>query len=214
MKKRIFIVDDHALLRRGYAFLIERTPDLEIAGEASSAEEALEKLSSMQVDALVTDISLEGMNGIELVKRLRSEYPDLPALVVSIHDEAVYADRAFRAGARGYVTKGQNESVILEALYDILAGGNFGRDTRVKNEQTPAAKRPGGEADVVALLTDRELEVFELYGRGLTTRQVGERLRISPKTVETHRGRIKEKLLTSTTAEMVQRAVLWVAQAT
>lgn len=210
MKHRIFIVDDHPLMRRGHAYLINREPDMEVCGEAGSVLDALAGIERTHPDLVVTDISLDGTSGLELIKRLKVEHAGLPVLVVSMHDESLYGERALSAGARGYIMKSQADTDVVDAIRKILRGGFYlseAMSTKILLQYTgfhdDEAHSP------IERLSDRELEVFELIGRGLSTRQVAEALHISPKTVESHRGRIKEKLAIETSTELLQRAVQW-----
>ncbi|MFW5955414.1 MAG: response regulator transcription factor [Rhodothermales bacterium] len=211
MKKDIYIVDDHPLMRRGYAYLLNGEDDLQIVGEAGSAEEAFPEIRALKPDLVITDVSLEGMNGIELTKRLQTERPDLPVLIVSMHDETLYAERALRAGARGFIMKREVDDVIVSAIRRVLSGGLFLSET-MSTRMLLRFSRRGLRPEVATIdsLSDRELEVFEMFGRGYSTREVAGALHISPKTVESHRGRIKEKLAIQSTAELVKRSVLWV----
>lgn len=210
MKRTVFVVDDHPVIRWGYISLINQEPDLEVCGEADTAFEALDKIPEASPDLAIVDISLAGMNGIELTKQLRVLHPDLPVLIVSMHDEVLYGDRALRAGARGYIMKREVRTKIVEAIRRLLSGGTYLSDqmsTRLLNQYQ------GGRFDErspIERLSDRELEVFELYGRGYSTREIAEALFISRKTVESHRNRIKDKLGLESTSQFLQRAVQWV----
>ena len=210
MKRTIFVVDDHPVVRWGYISLINLEPDLEVCGEADTAFEALDKIPEACPDLAIVDISLEGMNGIELTKQLQVLHPDLPVLIVSMHDEVLYGDRALRAGARGYIMKREVRTKIVEAIRRLLSGGTFLSDqmsTRLLHQYQ------GGRFDErspIERLSDRELEVFDLYGRGYSTREIAEALFISRKTVESHRNRIKDKLGIESTSQILQRAVQWV----
>jgi len=210
VKRTIFVVDDHPVVRWGYISLINLEPDLEVCGEADTAFEALDKIPETNPDLAIVDISLEGMNGIELTKQLQVLHPDLPVLIVSMHDEVLYGDRALRAGARGYIMKREVRTKIVEAIRRLLNGGTYLSDqmsARLLNQYQ------GGRFDErspLERLSDRELEVFELYGRGYSTREIAEALFISRKTVESHRNRIKDKLGIESTAQILQRAVQWV----
>jgi DNA-binding NarL/FixJ family response regulator len=207
--RRVFVVDDHALTRSGYRFLLAEEADLALCGEAASADEALARIPEVAPDVVVSDVALgAGPNGIELVKHLHAVLPELPVLIVSMHAEALYAERALRAGARGYVMKTEVEGAIVEAIRHVMSGSLY--VSPLVRDLLLGRGQPGlGGGSPAARLTDRELEVFALFGRGLTTKEVAEALHLSPKTVETHRGRIKEKLGAETTAEFVHRAVLW-----
>ncbi len=212
MPKHIFIVDDHPIMRKGYQALLNREPDLQVCGEAGTAEEALDRIPRVtpQPDLVVVDLSMEGMSGIELIKRLQSFRPDLPVLVVSMHDEMLYAERAVRAGARGYIMKKEVDTTVIQAIRKILGGG-FYLSERMNNHLMLQYQGGGMQhrKSPIERLSDRELEVFELLGRGFSTQEIAEALHISPKTVETHRGRIKSKLAVHSSTELLQRAVQW-----
>ena len=207
---RIFLVEDHPVMREGYASLIASEPDMEICGEASTAEEAFAVVPGLRPDVLVADLSLPGVNGIELIKRLNALGACGAVLVVSAHDESLYAERALAAGARGYLMKHESAGNVVEAIRRVLAGHLY-LSERLRERlilsrisQTPAAGSP------VDPLTDREIEVFEHFGHGRTTQEIAERLGLSPKTVESHRANIKKKMGIEHAPEFVQRAVLWV----
>lgn len=210
MKRTIFVVDDHPVVRWGYISLINLEPDLEVCGEADTAFEALEKIPEISPDLAIVDISLEGMNGIELTKQLQVLHPDLPVLIVSMHDEILYGDRALRAGARGYIMKREVRTKIVEAIRRLLSGGSYLSDQMSTRLLDQYQSGRFDERSPIERLSDRELEVFELYGRGYSTREIAEALFISRKTVESHRNRIKDKLGIESTAQILQRAVQWV----
>lgn len=211
MPQRIFVVDDHPVMRRGYAYLINAEMDLEICGEADSARDALDKFPDAEPDLMIVDLTLKGMGGLELIKRLQTQHPDLPVLVISMHDESLYADRALRAGARGYIMKSEVESVVVKAIRHILEGGVYVSDalsTKILLRYTGAT--PGEGNSPLDQLSDRELEVFEYMGRGFTTREIADKLALSPKTIDSYRTRVKEKLAIDSNAELMRRAVMWV----
>lgn len=210
MTKSVFIIDDHPLLREGLAFVLARSPGLSVLGEADSAEEALPLIERDRPDIVIVDVTLDGMNGIEFVKHLQATTPDLPVLVMSMHEEGLYAERALRAGARGYLMKRRAKAEVVTAIRRILDGGFYfsAEITSRLFGRVRTSKRAA--ASPLESLTDRELEVFEAYGRGSTTGQVAQALNLSPKTVGTHRDRIRKKLGVGSGAEMVQHAVLWV----
>ena len=215
MKSQIFILEDHPIMRRGYRTLIDGEMDMAVCGEAETAAEALAKISQAAPDLVVADISLEGMNGIEFIKRLQTEQPGLEVLVVSMHEESLYAERALQAGAAGYLMKKEAESRVIPAIRQVLGGRYFVSD-RVQDKVMlqfagrMSPKEAAGQQPFLGQLSDRELEVFELHGRGLSTREMAEALNISPKTIATHRGRIKTKLGIESTPELVRQAVLWI----
>ncbi len=215
MKSQIFILEDHPVMRRGYRTLIDGEMDMQVCGEAETAAEALEKIRRSAPDLVIADISLEGMNGIEFIKHLQAEQPGLGLLVVSMHEESLYAERALQAGASGYLMKKEAESRVIPAIRQVLAGHYFVSD-RVQDKVMQQFSRGISPAEAarqqpsLGQLSDRELEVFELHGRGLSTREMAAALSVSPKTVATHRGRIKAKLAIKSTPELVRRAVLWI----
>ncbi|MDX1547061.1 MAG: response regulator transcription factor [Rhodothermales bacterium] len=209
--KKILIVDDHPLMRKGLAMTLDAEPDIHVVAQVADAEEVLSKLDELGPDLAIVDISLPGMSGLELIKHLQALRPDLRTLIVSRHDEALYAERALRAGARGYVMKLEAGEKIVQAVRRVLAGGIYVSDEI--NERLLlglAAGRQELAQSPLEVLSDRELEVFELTGRGLGTRDIAERLHLSVKTVESYRARIKEKLNLKTAAELMQHAVQWV----
>lgn len=212
MARRIFIVDDHPIMRRGYASLIGREPDLEICGEAGSAVEALSTIGNCSPDLAIIDISLGGMNGLELIKQLQAQRPQLLILVVSMHDESLYAERVLAAGAKGYIMKSVVDRTVIDAIRRILTGGYFVSEKMSSRflSQLGGRRAAASPRMLVANLSDRELEVFELLGHGRTTAEIASALMISPKTVETHRARIKEKLGVATGRELLLYAVRWV----
>jgi DNA-binding NarL/FixJ family response regulator len=213
-KFRIMVVDDHPVMRKGYRFLLETEPDLRVCCEAGAALEAMQKVRDTEPDLVVVDISLGGMNGIALIKNLLAERPELLTLVVSTHDETMYGERALLAGARGYVMKSEVDETIVEAIRRILRGGFYLSEemsTKILTQyQKMGGSAPREDATGVEQLSDRELEVFELIGQGMSTQEIADALLISPKTVESHRGRIKQKLSVDTTTALLQRATLWV----
>ena len=215
MKYKIFILEDHPIMRRGYRTLINGEMDIEVCGEAETAAEALEKIPHVDPDLVIADISLEGTNGIEFVKRLHTEKPGLEVLIVSMHEESLYAERALQAGAVGYVMKKEADNSVLTAIRRVQSGRYYVSE-RMQDKimllfagQT-SPKEMAETTNSITQLSDRELEVFELHGRGLTTLEMAETMDISPKTIATYRGRIKTKLAIETMPELVRRAVLWI----
>ena len=212
MSHRIFLVEDHPITREGIHALIRATPDLEVVGEAASGPDAIAAIGEARPDLALVDISIEGSDGIELTKQLRSLYPDLKILAVSAYAEKIYAERAVRAGARGYVAKQEASDTLLEAIRNVLDGRlHLSESVRDRVVGSYLSAGPQNES-TVSDLTDRELEVFRLFGQGLTTAEVADAMMLSPKTVETHRVHIKQKLGLKTTNEFVQRATLWTAR--
>jgi DNA-binding NarL/FixJ family response regulator len=209
-KTRILLVDDHPMMRDGLAQLIAAETDLEICGEAGDAHEALEKVVALKPALVLTDVSLPRKNGLELTKDILAMEPDTLVLVISMHDESLYAERVLRAGARGYIMKQEGGKKIMEAIRRVL-GGQVSVSENVASRLLEAlsGRRPGGGGSLVDQLTDRELEVFQHLGRGLDTRQIADALHVSPKTVEAHRVNIKTKLKIASHAELIRQAVRW-----
>jgi DNA-binding NarL/FixJ family response regulator len=209
--KKILVVDDHPLMRKGLSLSIDSETDLSVVAQVANAEEAIEALERHDPDMAVVDISLPGMSGLELIKHLLALKPSLKILVVSRHDESLYAERAIRAGARGYVMKLEAGGVIVKAVRRVLNGGIYVSEEI--NERLLLGIASGHETltkSPLEVLSDRELEVFELTGRGHGTREIAERLHLSVKTVESYRARIKNKLNLNSAAELMQHAVQWV----
>src|SRR5580704_5681158 len=207
-KKTVFVVDDHPLLRQGLALMINREPDLTVCGEAEEALAAMRAIAVKRPDILIADISLNGPDGLDLLKNLRTLYPDLPVLILSMHDESIYAERALRARANGYIMKQEATEKVLVAVRRIL-GGDIYLSDRMANKLLHQYLT-GSIADIktqLSALSDRELEVFRLIGEGRSTRQIAEKLHLSIKTVETYQAHIKEKLSLQSGRELVQHAI-------
>jgi len=209
-KNKIFVVDDHPIVRQGLALLINREPDLTVCGEAEDAQTAMQSIAIAKPDVMVVDISLNGPDGLDLLKEVRTRYPDLPVLILSMHDESIYAERALRAGAQGYIMKQEATEKVLVALRRILTREIYVSE-RIANRmlQHYIGNRGSGRPASIADLTDRELEVFRLIGEGHSTRQIAEELHISVKTVESYQAHIKEKLSLRSARELVQHAIQW-----
>jgi len=209
---RVLLVEDHPVMRQGLALLLERETDMLVCGEADDVASALRAALELRPDVVVVDITLKNSNGLDLIKELRRRAPLLPVLVFSIHDEAVYAERALQAGARGYVMKHEATEKLLDAIRCLSRGESYFSE-HVQERVLRQAGRGGRQnRDSVQALSDRELQIFELVGRGLGTRVIAERLEISVKTVESHLARIKEKLDLKNHTELLQRATLWVSE--
>jgi len=207
-KKTVFIVDDHPLLRQGLALLVNRERDLTVCGEAEEAQTAMKEIAAKKPDILIADISLNGPDGLDLLKNLRTLYPNLPVLILSMHDESIYAERALRARANGYIMKQEATEKVLVAVRRIL-GGDIYLSDRMANKllhQYISGASPDMNSRLSAL-SDRELEVFRLIGEGRSTRQIAEKLHLSIKTVETYQAHIKDKLSLHSGRELVQHAI-------
>jgi DNA-binding NarL/FixJ family response regulator len=209
-KKRILVVDDHPIVRQGLSLMVNREPDLVVCGEAEDATAAMLVLASAKPDVLIVDISLNGPDGLDLLKNVRITHPTLPVLVLSMHDESIYAERALRAGANGYIMKQEATERVLIALRRILGGEIYVSD-RVANKMLTHYITGAGTLrnSSIADLSDRELEVFRLIGEGHGTRQIAEELHISIKTVESYQAHIKEKLSLRSARELMQHAIQW-----
>ena len=211
-KKEILIVEDHPVLRLGLISLIESEPDLAVCGEASTSKAALKAIRQSNPDLAIVDLGLEGGDdGLDLVKKLRKLHPDIPVLVLTMQDEAVYAERSLRAGAKGFLTKQQLDATVLTAIRDLLAGGTYMSD---ELKERLASKFVAGQTletdSPLSVLSDRELQVFRLIGEGKSTRRIAKALHLSIKTIESHREHIKNKLAIETAPELAQRATQWV----
>jgi DNA-binding NarL/FixJ family response regulator len=213
-KNRILIVDDHPLFRHGIADLINAEPDLEVCGEADNAPSALDGIRQLAPDLVTVDISLRGANGIELLKSIKAGHPTLPLLVLSMHDEALYALRSLRAGARGYIMKQEALDRVMSAIRLVLGGELYvspSMSGRMIEEFVHGGTGASGSA-IADKLTDRELEVLQFIGQGHGIQQIARELSLSAKTVETHRAHIKEKLNFQSARELARFAVQWVDQ--
>jgi DNA-binding NarL/FixJ family response regulator len=211
-KRRVFLVDDHPVTRAGLARLINYEPDLEICGEAGTAAKAMPEIAASKPDLVVIDISLAtGASGLDLIKDLATRHAQLRMLALSTHDEALYAERALRAGARGYVMKHEPTDFVMQAIRRVLAG-EICLSKAMNDRLLRKVFQPNGapNASDVEQLSDRELEVFRRLGQGRGTRQIAGELNVSVSTVETYRTHIKEKLLLRSAPELVRRAVEWV----
>ena len=210
VKRRILVVDDHPIIRQGLALMVNREADLVVCGEAEDATGAMLVMASSRPDVLIVDISLNGPDGLDLLKSIRTTRPTLPVLILSMHDESIYAERALRAGANGYIMKQEATEKVLVALRRILSGEIYVSE-KIANSMLQHYVRGANpsEASSVSELTDRELEVFRLIGEGHGTRQIAEALHLSIKTVESYQAHIKEKLSLRSARELVQHAVEW-----
>ena len=209
-KKRILVVDDHPIVRQGLALLINREPDMLVCGEAEESMGALHVLTSAHPDVLIVDISLNGPDGLDLLKTIRTTHPSLPVLILSMHDELIYAERALRAGANGYIMKQEATEKVLVAVRRILSGEIYVSD-RIANKMLKHYITGAGTLrdSSIADLSDRELEVFRLIGEGHGTRQIAEELHLSIKTVESYQAHIKEILSLRSARELMQHAIQW-----
>jgi len=207
-RTRVFVVDDHPLVREGLVSMINREPHLEVCGEADGCEAALAMIAERMPDLVITDLSLRDGSGLNLIKELKARHAAVQVLVVSMHEEAYYAERAFRAGARGYLTKRESASQLAEAIGRVLKGTVYASHDLLEKIAERLVNPEVGEArPPVDRLSDRELEVFHCFGRGLETKQIAKDLHVSIKTVEAYVARIKEKLQLNNFNEFIREAV-------
>ena len=207
----VLIVDDHPIVRQGLAQLIDQEDDLHVCGQAEDAHEAMRAIRELSPDMVVVDISLKDTSGIELIKDIKVRCPDLPVLTLSMHDEGVYAERAMRAGARGYIMKQEATERVVTAIRRVLSGEVYvseGMAAKMVSKLVAGPAQTGGSP--VDRLSDRELEVFRLIGTGYGTREMAEKLHLSIKTIETYRAHIKDKLDLIDANELLRTAITWV----
>jgi DNA-binding NarL/FixJ family response regulator len=210
-KKKVLIVDDHPIMRKGLASTLESEPGIEVTFQLEKAEDVLEVLADHKLDLLIIDVSLPGMNGIELVKNVIFQNPNQKILVISRHEESLYAERALRAGAKGYIMKFESSDTLLKAVRKVLNGGIYVSDELNEKLLINAMQgKKDGTGSSVDILSDRELEVYELIGRGKSSSEIADQLHLASKTVETYRSRIKEKMDFKNSTEMIFHAVKWV----
>jgi DNA-binding NarL/FixJ family response regulator len=213
MAVRILIVDDHPLVRQGLIGLISTQRDFEVCGEASGVAQARQLAAATSPDVAIIDLTLEDGSGIELIKEFRERYEDLKSLVISMHDESLFAERALRAGAVGYVSKHEAIRTIVKAVRTVLSGKLYLSQTMTQRMMHRAFGSPAdGGVSPIERLTDREIEIFEMIGQGQTSSQIARQLELSLKTVGTHREHIKEKLELKNTTELTKHAVLFVLE--
>ena len=209
-KAKIFLVDDHPLVREWLTNLIHQQPDLVVCGESEDAPNAMQQIAATKPDVAIVDISIKHGSGIELIKNLKAMLPDLAMIVLSMHDERLYAERALRAGARGYIMKSETAKKVITVIRQVLAGKIYMSEslTAAFAEKFVDGRLSSG-GSLVEKLSDRELETFQLLGKGYETRQVAEMMKVSMKTVQAHCAHIKEKLKLTNAAELLREAVRW-----
>jgi len=209
-RQKILVVDDHPLVRAGLMQLINREPGLSVVAEAGGPREAMAELGRTKPDLIVVDITMKDGGGLEFIKDVRAVHGDIPMLVVSMHDEMVYAERALRAGASGYIMKEESAVHLITAIQRVLGGGVYLSEAMsgrlLRSVANPKGRNTGSPLQT---LTDRELEVFQLIGQGHTTEEIAKRLSLSPKTVDVHRAHIKEKLQLKSGTALIHQAVQW-----
>lgn len=212
VKAKVLLVDDHPIIREGLIQILAAEPDLEIGGQTGDAREAVELAQRLQPDLAVIDLSLAEASGLDLLKDIRIRSPKTAILVLSMHDEELYAERVIRAGARGYVMKGERSRVLLEAVHRVLAGGIYLSEAITGRLLEKLATMAPKTATPLDALSDRELRVFQLIGQGMGPAQIAEALHLSAKTIETYRAHIKEKLGLPDAAALRQKAIQWLQE--
>jgi DNA-binding NarL/FixJ family response regulator len=207
---KILLVDDHPIVRQGLAELIEQEADLSICGEADNAYDALQAIAELKPDLAIVDVSLQESSGLELTKEIKARHVGLPVLVLSMHDETLYAERVLRAGARGYVMKEEATENLMTAIRKVLSGQVYLSDRMsARMLSTLVDGTPQTDGTAIGRLSDRELQIFELIGKGLSTRRIAETLHLSVKTIESHREHIKDKLKLTGSQELMRHAMQW-----
>ena len=208
--RKVLVVDDHELMRLALSQLIAQEPDLIVCGEAEDASGALKAIEELKPDIAMVDISLKQSHGIELIKDIKIRWPDFPVLVLTMHDESFYAERVLRAGAKGYVTKAEVSSKVVEGIRKVLDGEVYISDAMASKVLTKLVGQPGGQtAFPIDNLSDREFEVFEMIGQGMQSKEIAERLHLSKKTIDAHREHIKKKLSLDSASDVLMYAVQW-----
>ncbi len=211
-KKRILVVDDHPMTREGIVQWIRGEPDLEVCGEAETSARALEIVTRRKPDLVLTDIGLPDKLGFELIKDIKAFRPETLILVISMHDETLYVERVLRAGARGYITKAEGGEKLLQAIRRVLGGEIYVSERMSARIVEAFSGHYSGKRSGIELLSDREFEIFQLLGRGLSSQKIGAKLHLSVKTVDAHRANIKRKLPINSSAELISYAARWTAQ--
>jgi len=209
MEKRIVIIDDHPIVRRGFAQLINREADLTVVGEAEDHLSAQTIISETKPDLALVDLTLKESDGLELIKTINAQYPQVKTMVISLHDERVYAERALRAGAKGYIMKSEATENVMTAIRTVLKGSMYLSDDMQERMLSQFAGNSKKETSPIDVLSDREFEVFRMVGDGLETREIAKRLTLSVKTIETYKSHLKTKLDLHSSTELIQRAVEW-----
>ena len=210
-RKRIVVVDDHPIFREGLLQSINRQPDLMVCGEAENAPQALGLIGELKPDLVLVDISLPGKSGFELVRDIQAMHPGVAVLVLSMHDESLYAERVLRAGARGYVMKHERPEQLLEAIRHVVSGRTYvSEKMAARILDVFSGRRPTGTGSPLARVSDREFEILQLIGRGRNSHEIAKELHLSVKTVDTHRSHLKEKLKLKNALQLTRYAVCWV----
>lgn len=211
MKQKIYLLDDHPIVIEGLKQILNTQEDMEVVGSAEDANVGLQQIAKVKPDVLVMDITLRDRSGVELIKKVRAQFPKLHVFVYSMHDENVYAERCLRAGAMGYLMKGESSTRLLQGIRQVISGSFFFSAALLGSIVTGGTTpKPGARGEPGRLLSDRQLEVFEMVGRGLGSHQISEKLELSAKTVDAHKANIRQKLGLASARELLMEAVRWV----
>ncbi len=210
MKHKIYILDDHPVVIEGLKKMLEGQDDLQIVGTAEDANTAIEQITKVKPDIIILDITLKDRSGVDLIKKLKQTFPELLVLVYSMHDENVYAERSLRAGAMGYLQKGETSARVLQAIRQVTGGGFFFSASLLGSIVSGGGPRSGARGEPGRMLSDRQLEVFEMVGRGFDSHEIAEKLELSAKTVDAHKANIRQKLGLDSARELLMEAVRWV----
>ncbi len=210
MKHKIYILDDHPVVIEGLKKILEGLDDLQVVGTAEDSTVAMEQIAKLKPDVLILDITLKDRSGVDMIKKIKQAFPELMVLVYSMHDENVYAERSLRAGAMGYVMKGEPASRLLMAIRQVVGGGFFFSASLLGSIVSGGGPRSGARGEPGRMLSDRQLEVFEMVGRGFDSHEIAEKLTLSAKTVDAHKANIRQKLGLDSARELLMEAVRWV----
>ncbi len=210
MKHKIYILDDHPVVIEGLKKILEGLDDLQVVGTAEDSTVAMEQIAKLKPDVLILDITLKDRSGVDMIKKIKQAFPELMVLVYSMHDENVYAERSLRAGAMGFVMKGEPASRLLMAIRQVVGGGFFFSASLLGSIVSGGGPRSGARGEPGRMLSDRQLEVFEMVGRGFDSHEIAEKLTLSAKTVDAHKANIRQKLGLDSARELLMEAVRWV----
>ncbi len=210
MKHKLYLLDDHPIVIEGLKKILEAQEDMQVIGSSEDAAGALANLGKIKPDLVILDITLKDRSGVDLIKKLREQFPEVQVFVYSMHDEKVYAERCLRAGAMGYLMKGEPSTRLLTGLRQVLSGSFFFSAALLGNIVTGGNPRTGSRGEPGRMLSDRQLEIFEMVGRGFSSHEIAEKLELSAKTVDAHKANIRQKLGLASARELLMEAVRWV----
>lgn len=210
MKHKIYLLDDHPIVIEGLRKIIDGQDDMQVVGSSEDAQTALQQIGKLKPDIIVLDITLKDRSGVDLIKKLRTQFPNSQVFVYSMHDENVYAERCLRAGAMGYLMKGESSARLLQGLRQIISGSFFFSASLLGSIVTGGGPRGGSRGEPGRMLSDRQLEIFEMVGRGFSSHEIAEKLGLSAKTVDAHKANIRQKLGLNSARELLMEAVRWV----